>query len=109
MEQIGQFFNSFLDKSYNFLTHVLPRSPFQAYLRGYEDGGSGILSAINYFVPIESFIAITETWVMIMFLYYLYHGLISKIWLSNDKINIKSTTGTIGKIVNVFKGLFRKI
>ena len=109
MEQLSLFFSKFFNIVIPFLERVLPTSPFRAYLEGYEDGGSGLLSAVNYFVPIGTFIAITEAWVTAMFLYYLYHGLIDKIWHSGDKENLKEKSQFFGGIFNAVKKLFGKL
>ena len=110
MGSLVDFFNkNFFHPLIAFLERVLPTSPFRAYLQGYENGSSGLLAAINYFVPIGTFIAIAEVWVTAMFLYYLYHGLIQKIWNSNDKENLKSKATFIGKIVGVLKKLVGKL
>ncbi len=98
MAAIGEFFSSFLDKVFNFLKTVLPTSPFRQYLQGYENGHSGLLAAVNYFVPIGTFIAILEAWVFVMFIYYLYHGLISKIWNANNQSNLKTKLSIITKL-----------
>lgn len=110
MGSLGDFFHyNFFNPLIALLERVLPTSPFRAYLQGYENGQSGLLSAVNYFVPIGTFIAITEVWVTAMFLYYLYHGLIAKIWLANDKENLKERASFIGKIIGVFKKLVGKL
>ena len=41
-----------------FLCGVLPESPFQAFLK------ADFLGAINYFVPVDSFITIGSAWLL---------------------------------------------
>ena len=106
---LSDYFSKFFGVLTAFLMKVLPTSPFRDYLQGYEDGQSGLLSAINYFVPISTFIAITEVWVTAMFLFYLYHGLIDKIWHSGDKENLKEKAKFFGGIFNVVKKFFGKL
>lgn len=110
MGDLTNFFNvKFFNPLIAFLEKVLPTSPFRAYLQGYEDGQSGLLSAVNYFVPIGTFIAIAEVWVTAMFLYYLYHGLIQKIWQSNDKKDLKERAKFITNVINIAKKFFGKL
>lgn len=110
MEVLKNFFvGGFWDPLKSFLMRVLPVSPFRQYLQGYEDGGSGLLAAINYFVPISVFIAIGQAWVTVMFLYYLYHGLIARIWQSSDKSDLKAKATFIGRIIGVAKKFFGKL
>ena len=110
MEKIIEFFNKdFILAIVNFLKSVLPTSPFRQYLRGYVNGESGLLKAMNYFVPIDVFIIITLSWVTAMFLWYLYHGLITKIWGANDKSNLKEKAKFGAKIFDVVKRLFGKL
>lgn len=110
MDTLTNFFvGSFWNPLKSFLMRVLPVSPFRQYLHGYEDGGSGLLAAINYFVPISVFIAIGQAWVTVMFIYYLYHGLIARIWGSSDKANLKERASFIGKIISIAKKFFGKI
>lgn len=65
--------NSFLDKAEELLSNVilfLPTSPFRAYMDSFSN--FPYLSAINYFIPINVLIGITETWVTAIGLYYFY-------------------------------------
>lgn len=77
-----KFFSFLYVPLIKFLQSVLPVSPFRTYLKAGE-GFTGLMAAINYFVPVGTFIAILTNWVAAMFLYYLYHGLISRIWNAN--------------------------
>ena len=45
-----------------FLCGVLPESPFQAFLKAEEV--CDFLGAINYFVPVDSFITIGSAWLL---------------------------------------------
>lgn len=107
--ELSAYYSKFFDGIISFLKRVLPTSPFRQYLRGYVNGESGLLKAVNYFVPIDTFIIITLTWVTAMFLWYLYHGLISKIWYSNDKKNLKEKAVWITKVINFFGKLIGKL
>lgn len=49
---------------------LLPTSPFVAFIDKLED--IPYLSTLNYFVPISSFIAIGEAWLVSIALFYLY-------------------------------------
>ncbi len=99
MEAISAFFNSnFFDPLKTFLTSVLPHSPFQSYLQSSNDF-NGILKAVNYFVPISAFVAILQVWVTSMFLWYLYHGLIMKIWTAKDSKSLKEVGSFLLKIL----------
>lgn len=99
MEALSAFFNeNFFNPLKTILTTVLPHSPFQSYLKASNDF-NGILKAVNYFVPINAFVAILQVWVTAMFLYYLYHGLISKIWEARDSKSIKEVGAFLLKIL----------
>ena len=50
------------------ITNIFPDSPFN-YIDA--SGFGDILSKINYFVPIYTFVAIGETWLIAITLYYL--------------------------------------
>ena len=109
MGDLVNFFGKFFNILIVFLEKVLPRSPFREYLRGYEDGGSGLLKAVNYFVPIPTFIAIASAWVTAMFLYYLYHGLIDKIWHAENYYDRKVRGTFIKNVINFFGKLIGKL
>lgn len=56
-----------------FVTRViglLPDSPFQAYLEGMQQIDE--LRYLNYFIPVDAFVAIGETWVVTMGLWMAY-------------------------------------
>ncbi len=103
MDVLSSFFTSFLDKVYSFLIHVLPRSPFRQYLKGYDALHSGLIRAVNYFVPIPMFIVITYAWVTAMVLYYIYHGLVMKLFSNSDKANLSKWGDFIKKLLKIFK------
>lgn len=105
MDILKQYFNSFLNKVYSFLCSVLPRSPFRAYLRGYDGGHNGLLRAVNFFVPIPQILFITAGWVTAMFLYYLYHALVLKLWEGRDK----QKASYFNKLINFIKKIVGKI
>lgn len=62
MEIVTKFLDSVLS--------VLPTSPFVAYIDAIE--GIPWLSTLNYFVPIGTFIAIGQTWLISVGVFYLY-------------------------------------
>lgn len=66
MELSTSIINGFI----NFLTSVLPLSPFRRFI----DACDSIpwLGYLNYFVPIGTFISILTAWVTCMVLFYLY-------------------------------------
>lgn len=49
---------------------LLPTSPFVAYIDAL--GSVPFLSYLNYFVPVSSFVAIGEAWLVSVGLFYLY-------------------------------------
>ena len=103
MEAISAFFNkNFFDPLKTLLTSVLPHSPFQSYLKSSSDF-EGILKAVNYFVPVGTFVAILQLWVTAMFLWYLYHGLVMRIWQAKDSKSLKEVGSFLLKI---FKKIF---
>ena len=59
-----------INKSIDFITTVLPTSPFQYYIRQAEK--LPYLGYLNYFVPIPTFIAIGQSWLTCIVIYYLY-------------------------------------
>lgn len=109
MNVLRTYFNSFLSKVYSFLITVLPRSPFRQYLRGYDGLHSGLIRAVNYFVPIPTMIVITYTWVVAMALYYLYHALVHKIWNGSDKKKSAYLKNIFNKFFYFFRRLIGKI
>lgn len=66
-------FNSILEWLEKFLHDVLqylPTSPFKAYLSKISD--LPYLEYVNYFIPIPEIIAITEAWIIVVGVYYIY-------------------------------------
>lgn len=83
----------------NFLCSVLPRSPFQSYIQNASDWSGGVMSAINYFLPISQFLAILEVWVAAIFLWYLWR------WITNISL-YKGYLEKIGKgFITLLKSL----
>lgn len=66
MDAMMQVAKGLLDKVIN----VLPTSPFSAYLDKF--AAMPYLRYVNYFIPISDFIAIGETWLVAVGLFYLY-------------------------------------
>ncbi len=104
MNGISKFFSLLYAPLIKFLQTVLPVSPFRTYLKAGE-GFKGLMAAINYFVPVSTFIGILEVWVTAMFLYYLYHGLISRIWEANADNVLPGLKTFGGFLMKIFKKL----
>lgn len=57
-------------KFLDWVLQLLPASPFVAYIDALES--IPFLSWLNYFIPVSSFIAIGETWLVSVGVFYLY-------------------------------------
>lgn len=53
-----------------FITSILPTSPFVKYMHYFSE--SKYLKYINYFIPIDVCVAIMETWLLCVALWYAY-------------------------------------
>ena len=52
------------------LCSILPDSPFRPYIK--QLGNFNFLGYLNWFIPFDSCVAITELWVISVFIYYNY-------------------------------------
>lgn len=57
-------------KFLDWVLNLLPTSPFVAYIDALES--VPFLAYLNYFVPVSSFVAIGEAWLVSVGLFYLY-------------------------------------
>lgn len=62
MENAGRILNN--------LANVLPMSPFQTFINGFDD--IPFLGYLNYFIPVSQMIAIGQAWLVAIALFYIY-------------------------------------
>ena len=59
----------------NLFTTILPSSPFRSFMDYF--GNNECLGYINYFVPVNTFVAILEAWVSCILAYYVFRFMYS--------------------------------
>lgn len=73
------FFKAIFNQLYVWLMSFLPNSPFQALILSI--GAIPYLKIFNWFIPVAEVLAIMETWLIAVGIYYLYQAIMRYIHL----------------------------